>query len=246
MEFTWEEGLVSSFTKSYSNGVVLWTGDPDCQAGHDAILMWLARHTSSFLPTPLPLNNRLKGNLGEAITFCVGHWHDLSDYKAYPANALKPLSNISRPDIDIVWVQFGNTSADDILVLQEVKTTSAPNLTLADELITDYDKLFGKDITLTLHSRLQAIKNTLEYQEHRPDLCPRLSELAGQSPQSSQQAYLRPTLVYELNGSSPVTKMVAVRAALHGTGWSSRAVEAWAIGLSDLDARLVRLATGQP
>jgi hypothetical protein len=39
--------------------------------------------------------------------------------------------------------------------------------------------------------------------------------------------------------------MTVIRTTLLSKGWSQDAVEGWAIGLSDLDDRLVRLATGQ-
>ena len=85
-------------------------------------------------------------------------------------------------EIDIVWIRFGATTDDDVAVLQEVKTTGSPLLTLADSLIRDYDKLFGTDPHFTLHTRLQDIKNKLGYEHGRPELCPRMTELAGQSP----------------------------------------------------------------
>jgi hypothetical protein len=54
---------------------------------------------------------------------------------------------------------------------------------------------------------------------------------------------LLPTLVHEKNGTTPHPKMLAIRETLIGLGWTE--VEAWAIALSDLDQRLVRIATGK-
>jgi len=118
-------------------------------------------------------------------------------------------------------------------------------LSLADNLISDYDKLFETDPRFTLQTRLQDIKNKLEYEHKQPELCPRITELAGQSPQTSPQVQLLPTLVHERLGSDPQTKMLAIRETLSGKGWPRRAVQPWAIGLFDLNTRLLRLATGQ-
>ncbi len=82
---------------------------------------------------------------------------------------------MSKPDIDIVWIQFGETGGDDRIVLQEVKTTGDSVLSLADNLISDYDKLFGTNPRFTLHTRLQDIKNKLEYEHKQPELCPRVA-----------------------------------------------------------------------
>jgi hypothetical protein len=235
------------FARNETAGVILWMGDPDCQAAHNATLSWLMENCPTFYSTPSTGDNILKGNLGETITFCVGYWYvfDSSHVKAFAANVLNPFGGISKPDIDIVWIRFGATGVDDMAILQEVKTTGDSALSLADNLISDYDKLFGTNPRFTLHMRLQDIKNKLEYEHRQPELCPRVAELAGQSPQTSPQVQLIPTLVHERLESDPQTKMLAIRETLYGKGWSRRAVQPWAIGLFDLNTRLLRLAMGQ-
>jgi hypothetical protein len=235
------------FAKTETHGVVLWVGDPDCQAAHDATLRWLRGNCPVFCPTPSATDNILKGNLGETITFCVGYWYVFngSHVHAFSANALNPFGGISKADIDIVWIHFGETGDDDMAILQEVKTTGEPSLSLADGLINDYDKLFGTDPRFTLHMRLQGIKNAIEYEHKRPDLCPRMAELAGQSPHTSSRVLLCPTLVHERHASDPQTKMLAIRETLCGKGWARKAVQPWAIGFFDLNERLLRLAMGQ-
>lgn len=207
-----------SFSRNDANGVVLWMGYPNCQAAHDAILMWLRNHCSSFLSIQTEVTRAVKGNLGESIAFYVAHQYIFNAYHAFAANALNPLSKISRPGIDIVWIHFNGTSGKDVAVLQEVKTTDDLTLSLADNLIKDYDKLFGTNPAFTLHTRLQAIKNEIEYKLKQPDLCPRISELAGQSPQTSPHVRLLPTLVHERNGSDPRMKMIAIRTTLCSKG----------------------------
>ena len=231
------------------HGVLLWVGDPDCQAAHEAILHWLQKNCPTFCATPPEGGNVniLRGNLGETIAFCAGYWYvfDSSHIKPFTANALNPFGRISKSDIDIVWIRFGETGDDDTAFLQEVKTTGDASLSLADSLISDYDKLFDTNPQVTLHTRLQYIKNKLEFEHKQPELCPRVAALAGQSPQTSPQVQLLPTLVHERLGSDPQTKMLAIRETLYGKGWARRAVQPWAIGLFDLNARLLRLAMGQ-
>ena len=177
------------FARHETHGALLWAGDPDCQAAHEAILHWLQENCPTFCATPPEGGNVniLRGNLGETIAFCAGYWYvfDSSHIKPFTANALNPFGRISKSDIDIVWIRFGETGDDDTAFLQEVKTTGDASLSLADSLISDYDKLFDTNPQVTLHTRLQYIKNTLEFEHNQPDLCPRVAALAGQSPQTS-------------------------------------------------------------
>lgn len=225
---------------------MLWVGKPDCQAAHDYLLLRLDEVGADYLITESAFSHSVKGNIGEFVAFDIGRRHDHADYTPFPANAFKPLNPISRPELDIVWLYFGTTELEDVAVLQEVKATGNPDLSYADALIADYDKLFGEDVQLTLHSRLQAIKNEMQYKLKREDLCPRISALAGNGPMTSPRLMLLPTIFHELNSSKPEVKMVAVRSAIIGKGWRPEAVKAWAIGLSDFDNRLRRLALGQP
>ena len=80
--------------------------------------------------------------------------------EAHAANAWDPLSSISRPDIDIVWAYFGELPDGDWVALQEVKTTVTNSLSIADNLIEDYDKLFGENPKLTLRTRLEVWPET--------------------------------------------------------------------------------------
>lgn len=234
-----------SFNRRNVGEVVLWVGTPDCQAAHDYLLLRMNEVGADYLITESAFSNSVKGNIGEFVAFDIARQHDHADYIPFPANAFKPLNPISRPELDIVWLYFGPTELDDVAVLQEVKATGNADLNYADALISDYDKLFGEDVQLTLHSRLQAIKNEVQYKLQREDLCPRISTLAGNGPRNSPRVRLLPTLFHELNGSSPEVKMVAVRSAIIGKGWPSESVKAWAIGLSEFDNRLRRLALGQ-
>lgn len=236
---------MTAFRRSTGGGVTLWVGRPNCQAAHDAILKWLRSHVGTFLPRNKALNTAIMGNLGETIAFVVGVQHDFSGHFCFAANAFDPLNRISRSFVDLVWLAFGKTTAEDVVFVQEVKTTVDSSLSLANELAADYYKLFGNDPALTLHTRLQAIKNELEYTLHRPKLCVRLSALAGKSPETSAQVRLVPTLVHGAKSGKAQTKMTAVRAVLSSNGWPASSVTAWSIRLSALQRRLSRLAHGR-
>jgi hypothetical protein len=238
-----------AFASVSSAGVVTWRGAPSCQAGHDAVLAWLRENVARFLTAAEATNggNILRGNLGESIAFCISLWHDCETYRVVAVNACRPLSPQSVQDIDIVWVNFAADVKDDFAIVQEVKTTSQPTLNYADQLLVDYDKLYGSNVDLTIKSRLKAIKKQLENLvggEEGRALSKRLIALTRTNPGNSSHLKLRPTLVHELSNADSRPKMTAVRTALLGKGWDPDSVEGWGIGLTHLDARLQRLATG--
>ena len=234
-------------TNSGSNpGWIAWEGDPNDAAAHQAVLAWLQPAvTSGFLQAPSSAWNSIKGNLGEFIAYCIGKNYVFADVAvAHAANASDPLSPISRPDIDIVWLHFGEIESEDWAVLQEVKTTGEASLRLANDLLDDYDKLFGENLRLTLHTRLNALKNRLD-QQGSSHLCTRVSALAGPSPQQSPAIRLVPTLLHDAAHPSS-EKMDVVRQGLIGRHWASHAVVCWSIAFSNIDQRLNRLSRGQP
>jgi hypothetical protein len=233
-----------AFKRSGTGYVAVWFGDPDCQACHDWMLDWLRRLGTSFFAEESMFSISVQGNLGECIAHSIGATYEFPSIQSFAANALQPLRKISKPDIDIVWVYFGQTLDEDRAIVQEVKTTGQHSLDLADRLIPDYDKLFGTEISLTLHSRLMDIKNKMEFEHNRLDLARRITYLAANSPRTSSKIQLLPTLVFDLEAGDPEPKMLSVRSALCGKGWSTDAVSAWAVGVSDLGARLIRLSVG--
>lgn len=235
---------MSGFSRNNSTAHVHWFGDPD-QVAHDALRDWLAAHCgSTFLGDPAHFSTQIQGNLGEAIALCVGLWHDYKkSFFAFTANAHDPIQPISRPGVDIIWLFFGDVASRDLALLQEVKTTCDANLRLATDLIDDYRKLFGTDLNLTLRSRLDSKKTKVELEQQRPELCPRITELAGQSPVTSPKIMLLPTLVHDTSVDS-TAKMLVVRTALVGAGWITTSVISWSITLDGLRERLIRLAGG--
>lgn len=223
----------------------MWTGDPDDDAAHQTILAWLQPIVNAgFLGPQDPLLNSVKGNLGEFIAYGLGRHYSFPDLKyVHAANAWDPLSKISRPDLDIVWLYFGDTEVDDWAAIQEVKTTGSASLQLADELISDYEKLFGDNPRFTLQTRLGALKNKMD-QQNQSHLAPRTTALAGPTPQRSSSIRLIPTLLHDEAYDSS-HKMTAVRQALIGRGWSPDVVECWSVVIGKLDHRLTSLARGK-
>ena len=226
-------------------GYVLWTGDPDDVAAHQFILNHLSsRANAAVLSAHQPLSNPIKGNLGEFIAYSLGKHYVFSHVNYVDtANAWDPLSNISRPGVDIIWLYFGDDETSDWAAVQEVKTTGTSSLQIADALISDYEKLFGDDVRLTLQTRLGALKNKMD-QQGQCHLAPRATALIGPNPQRSNRIQIIPTLVYDADYDAS-SKMTSVRQALMGRGWSPDSVECWSVAIGNLDDRLSRLTRGE-
>ena len=136
-------------------------------------------------------------NLGEFIAYQVGkNYAFVNGEIAHSANATEPLSRISRSRLDVVWMYFGDYASDDWAAIQEVKTTGQASLDLADDLINDYNKLFGDDHRVRLQSRLTGLMNVLD-ELGRGDLSPRLAALGGLGPDSAAGIKLYPTLLHD-------------------------------------------------
>ena len=223
----------------------LWEGDPDPDAAHQTILQWLQGvATSGFLKSTQSLSPAVQGNLGEFTAYAIGNTYVFTNGEiAYGANTPDPLSPKSQDGVDIVWLYFGNNEADDWAALQEVKTTGQASLRLADDLIDDYQKLFGENVRLTLQTRLTALKNKFDQRGQR-HLSARLTALGGPAPSQTRGIRLYPTLFHDAAHNS-LAKMTAVRQALIGQGWSANVVECWSVVLDNLNNRLARLARGQ-
>ena len=227
-----------------TTGWLLWIGDPDSDQAHRTILDWLRPVVDAFLDPTTPLSNRRKGNLGEFITYCIGKYkvHPTTTL-AYTENAWDPLGDMSRPGPDIKWLNLDQNPNADWIIIQEVKTTGDNSLAIAGDLITDYNKLFGQNLKLTLRTRPTHLKNRLD-QEGRSELAPRITELGGPSPAQSHGIYLVPTLLHDASADSS-TGMAAVRRAIIEQGWPARNVECWSIQLEYIDTRLSQISKGQ-
>jgi hypothetical protein len=237
------------FTALIQGTHTAWAGNPNCQAAHDYLLTRLTHVVGGqFRARGNPLTTRIKGNLGEFTAFWVGRNGPHSSWShAFTLTCHQPLMDISLAGVDIVWVCFNDQDPSrDFVVLQEIKTTSGASLNYADKLAEDYEKLFGLELSFTLQSRLQGIKNRLELEHNRLDLCLRLNAVAGQAPTDSTGVRLLPTLVHDVASSSEqaAVKLAAVRSAVLQLGWPQNQVSQWSIALSDLDDRLTRLSWG--
>ena len=239
--------MIAAVVRQEHAGVVSWHGEP-CQKVHDFFLGKLQEHAALFVSSATDVTNQIRGNLGEFITFWIGIENDHSPpvrpFK--PANAFQPLGRQSRAGLDLLWVFFGHDQAEDYAVLQEVKTTGGLDLSYADQLPIDYDKLFGTDPHFSLHTRLLEAKNELEFIHREPLLAPRLTQLAGATPGACSKVRLVPTLVHDEAAEDHERVLQAVRATIVGGGWEDQYVEAWSIALDHLNDRLLRLAMGHP
>jgi hypothetical protein len=218
---------------------IRWEPQPDDQAAHDWLLTEFTADGHVFGPYPFTTN--VKGNIGEAVSLCIGRQGDFAGWRVDPANAHDPFSALSRPGVDLVWI---NDGAEGLQVaLQEVKTSGAPNVAVAADLLEDYRKLFGDDARVALASRLQAIAYRIQLLSEDFDLADRLRAVAGNAPATCTGIKLVPTAIHSAYFDAARNRVLGVRTALVGDGWT--AVEPWCVSLGDLDARLERLMQGQ-
>ena len=232
------------FLKSATQPVTIWGPSPDAQTAHDWLL---ARLQAMGLPfADGGLTTRVQGNLGECMFMLVNEANDYAEYQCFAANAYQPLQDISRSEMDIVWVWLDDNPHGDYVVLQEIKTTGADDLAYAGELLNDYSKLFGTDLAMTLGTRLNAVANALEFGQGHVGHADRVRTLGGLTPQATTGVVLLPSVVYDrAKVDDPTTKMAAVRQSVVSLGWQPDSVESTALGLEDLLARLERLKAGQ-
>lgn len=160
--------MPTGFRRAEAQGLVVWTGDPDDDAVHHSICEWLHELYPVYPAGVRADGTGIRGNLGECMSLRVGLLHDFGDaaYWHYAPTAIAPLKTYPDRGIDIIWLYFGEYEEDDHIVLQEVKTSTQSDLSYANELIRDYDKLFGTDQQFTLATRLQDIWRILRL-EHR-------------------------------------------------------------------------------
>lgn len=242
-----DDALAFAFVSEQRGPIRAWIGTPDCDAAHRFLLERLTTIVGGrFLEPGESLNERRKGNIGEFISWCVGQVGVYTEWVPFVANAYTPLSNISTNGIDIVWLFLPDSGPDDDhAVILEVKTTTAATTAYARTMTSDFEKLFGVDPAFTLQSRFQAIKNHLEFSHGRLDLCPRVEALAGLSPRDCSSVSLLPTVLHDLNSSSPDEDLLAVRTSIASKGWDEARITPWSIALRDLEARLTRFSQGQ-
>jgi hypothetical protein len=153
-----------AFRRTRKGTVSLWRGDPDCSAAQNFVRDWLRKNSPNYPVAWAPGNTRLKGNLGECIAFCCATFAYVPLPHCHAANVFKTIDNISRSEIDLLWIGFGADPVDDFVIQQEVKTTTDMSLDYAFELINDYYKSFGANPNLTLTTHLQAVKSQIKYE----------------------------------------------------------------------------------
>lgn len=227
----------------------LWEGHQDCDDAHEAILAEFLKfvETAQLVSANKKINKSQKGNIGEFICYRLGkiHYYSGSEYRSYPANAHFPLSRISKPEFDIVWILFAKNEKNDCMILQEVKTTGKANLAIANKLVEDYKKLFDTDPNFTLSSRIQAIKNALTEGEHRPDLARRLNKFLATKPQQCSNCIIVPSLVHEKKKANPKQKLSEIEPKLRALGWDQGKIRFVSVALTKLETRLLHIARGK-
>lgn len=237
---------MSGFQKTDKSGILVHVGEPDCNAAHAALLAALNAMGTAFIGPTDQLTLSQKGNLGEFVSLHIGRHDAFAGHQGFASNAIQPLTKISGAGVDLMFVYFDPIyEENDLLYIQETKTTSQENLNYFSALEADYEKLFSTDLNLTLQSRISYLSNSFEMERNNDDYARRVQRLGGTSPSQCTRTRLIPTGIHKLGIGNPVQKMLAVKTAIAGFGWVQSSISPWAIGLSDLEDRLLRLARGQ-
>ncbi|WP_156828773.1 hypothetical protein [Rhizobium sp. 42MFCr.1] len=237
---------MSGFKRTNQTGVFVHVGDPSCDAAHQNLLIRLQKMGAPFDIAATEVGSRIKGNLGEFIALHVALGGPYGAMQKHIGNALQPLSRISGPGLDLIYVHFDAfDSSLDRLYIQEIKTTGDVGLGYLDNLKSDYKKLFAPDPQFTLQTRISALANKFELEQNNAGYAERVIKLGGTTPQESVRVQLMPTGIHDLASSDPVAKMLMIRSSIMGFGWNSVQIEPWSIGLSSLEKRLLRLLKGQ-
>jgi hypothetical protein len=229
-----------------SNSMRSYVGDPSCAAAYEWVLELLRDTTGAWLSNPADFNDRIKGNIGEFVAFHLTKKDVGADWYVFYSNTDTPLSRISGAGLDICYLFLGSDAAgaEDRLIIQEIKTTGSPNLSYAEALVSDYDKLRSVDPSLNLQARVRALKARMRDTHSITDrsLLDRVQLLAHPHPAKCSKMYLLPTLVHELKGSDPVPRLSGVRAKIALQGWSVSLIFPVSIGLTRLNDGLMHLA----
>ena len=230
------------------NDVRCHTGMPTCDAAHAALLGVLNALDTTYLGPTATLSKSQKGNLGEFITYHIANSiYPASTHLRLAGNALNPLSGISGAGLDLVYVHLDPTTpTNDVIYMQEVKTTGAADLDYFDALKGDFKKLFGPDPQLTLQSRIRYVQNILEFERDDLAASRRVAALAATSPMTSSRVRLIPTGISGAGVGTPSTKLDAIRSSIAAFGWPPGNIMPWSIVMSDLENRLIRLSRGLP
>jgi hypothetical protein len=238
--------VLSGFREVTTAGVNVYSGNPDCDAAHAALLAALQKLGTPFIGASEGITLSQRGNLGEFVSLYIAQAGKFKRMEKFTQNALQPLSGISGAGIDLTYVYFDPTSeVNDLLYIQEVKTTGVENLNYLNKLEGDYAKLFSTDVNLTLQTRIQCLSNAFELERNNDHYAERVQRLGAKTPEECSRVRLIPTGVHTLGVGNSVQKMLAIRSAIASFGWNQAAINPWAVGLSDLEERLLRLARGR-
>ncbi|MHB1117728.1 hypothetical protein [Sideroxydans sp.] len=232
-----------------------YVGAPDCAAFYAWILQTLeALMHPGFGPPSPPLTKITTGqmgNLGEAITFLIGHTERFASgpFIAKLGSALTPFNPSAVTGVDIIFIYLDPNGivANDRLFIQEIKTTGAAELGYSTALIDDYQKLLDTTKpTLSLMSRVSSLKCSLMW-EHRlsQSQVQRVEDLAQPSPSDCTRIRLLPTLVHDRN-SNPVAALSHVMTEIQNQGWPQGCIEAWSISIAQLNQALLHMANRIP
>lgn len=244
-----------SSTSSGGRKIELIRGNPDCASFYQWIHSLLSADTTHWPPEVKKLTNGRSGNLGEYISFKVAKASGLhgmaSGYTIALAGALTPLQDGAPTGVDITIVHLdpsGDTSKDRLYIM-EVKTTGALELTYANALVGDYEKLLGQaKVAGSLGQRLNWLQLYLkESHEFSVEKLERVGNLFQPKAADCTGIQLLPTLVHDRKAGDPtaVAALGEVAEKIENLGWRKDNIEPWSIAISELAKCLVHLSNNE-
>lgn len=231
-----------------NNSVRSYIGQPDCEAGYNWILDLLRETTAAWLTSDSDFNPRIKGNIGEFLAFHLTREHnELGEgWYIFYSNADTPLARISGSGLDICFLYLGKdiTGTSDMLVIQEAKTTGLLDLSYAQNLVNDHEKLKSADPSLNLQARVRALKARMRdiYKIKDKAILDRVQNLAHPDPAKCDKVKFLPTLVHDRNATTHQAELEDVRSKIAGQGWNISLIFPVSISLMDLDNGFKSLA----
>lgn len=240
-----------------SNGrlIQLVRGDPDCASFYQWIHAELKKITKNWPPKINKLTTGRRGNLGEFLSYRVARASGLhgrsNGYTIALMGALTPLQDGAPPGLDITIVYLdpnGDTSKDRLFIM-EVKTTGSVELTYANALIGDYDKLLGTtQVAGSLGQRMNWLQAYLmDVHEFFPEEMDRVGDLFLPDAKDCIGIRLLPTLVHDRKSgdSAAVTKLDEVAEKIENIGWRKDCIEPWSIAITELSKCFVHLSNNE-
>lgn len=236
--------------------IQLVRGDPDCAAFFAWIQAELAATTKYWPPPITKLTTGRQGNLGEYLSFHVvkasGRYGKKDGYTIALMGALTPLQDGAPTGLDttIVHLDPSGDAQKDCLFIMEVKTTGSAELTYANALVKDYEKLLSTTkFAGSLGQRMNWLHAyLLEVHQFSIEHLERVGNLFQTKPDDCTGIKLMPTLIHDraCGDLAAIDALDDVATDIEALGWRTKSIEPWSIAMNRLTDCLIHLSNNLP